>query len=959
MQELGRCKTPQAVKSTLNSLPISLEEHYGRVLNRFDEATRAPVKNLLLWVTFSLRPVSGCQTVISRLIILTSLQLSITEVAKAIAIEVNGLDVPYYDPELELFDPEGFIDSCSTLVTTFQIEEKDHSDKQKVYVKLAHFTVREYLTSDAAAEEPRSSFYMEHTLSNMLLAKACLAFFHYAVKSSPDGVWSPLVSYAGHFWVRHKQNSGGYWQVFGLEPLLKDLFDSKQPFFKRWMEVANIDRPWLGETSDTSFTYTALYCAAYCGLPRIVQELIAEGEYPDIPSGLYGYPLQAAALNGHAEVVQILIEENADVSAEGGAQYTALSAAASKGHMDIAKILLEAGAPVNISRVRGSLESTDPLYLSVVNGHLQMCEMLLKHGAEDYHALKGYPPSALVAAVDSGRIDIVKALLRYERVVEGHQGDSMTSQFAAGFRSGFDNAQWKAAAHKHVNILRELLAYGAHKDDALGFAAMAGDQQTVRQYLEDGADPGSSTLTGSVLDYKGIPKPLACAAYWGRLDIVRELLSYGVDPNDQTSDGVSSLTWAVKGGNIEIVELLITSGADVNLDSPLAAACSMQRTDLIDLLIRHGTSIHGVLREAAQRSQLEVFNHALELGADLHLASTEKHPSLLALATSGGSAPIIQYLLDHGLQSELNPSPEQILPLHIAISSKQSQTVELLIGRGADVNAYSQTIDIRPPRTLRPTRHWTPMPETPLTLAARIGSKEVIDLLMQNGAMVTPPTPASVGTPLLYAVWHQDTSLVERLIAQCVDVNQQGTLWYEDIPTFPLLLATEEDSLDILGLLLDAGAEINVQNVEGFSALHIAAARETSDQLKLILSRPGVNINLRLSNGSVLLHSAASEGGVENVISLLSAGAHINVLNNTGRTPLHWAAANGNWEVVESLLDRGAAAEIKSMDDGAKTALDLAHLGRETPTWAIPNSAASWDDERIDRLCERLAIHLS
>ena len=92
---------------------------------------------------------------------------------------------------------------------------------------------------------------------------------------------------------------------------------------------------------------------------------------------------------------------------------------------------------------------------------------------------------------------------------------------------------------------------------------------------------------------------------------------------------------------------------------------------------------------------------------------------------------------------------------------------------------------------------------------------------------------------------------------------------------------------------------------------------------------------------------------------LLSAGADINVLNNTGRTPLHWAAANGNWPVIEILLDRGAAAGLKSMDDGAKTALDLAHLRRDTPTWALQKPAASWDDERIDRLCERLAIYLS
>ncbi|KAL4924986.1 ankyrin repeat-containing domain protein [Aspergillus undulatus] len=742
LQELGRCKTPHAVTSALNRLPVSLEEYYNRVLDRFEDSTRESVKNLLLWVTFALRP------------------LSIAEVTHAMAVRVDSLEVLFYDSKLEPFDPEGFIDSCSTLVTTFQSEDQGATGKRKLFIKLAHFTVREFLTSEVTKEGPSAVFFMDKDSSNLLLAKASVSLFHHAVRSCPDA----------------KDIAKANWQGFGLQALLQDLFDDEQPFFKLGMQIANIDRPWVGEASDSSFHYTALYCAAYCGLAQLVQKLIAKGLSPIESSGLYGCPLQAAAFNGHLDVVRLLIEQNVDVNAKGGALYTALSAAASKGHMGVAEALMEAGA--------------------------LMCELLLRHDAEDYHELKGMPPSALVAAVKSGRIDIVKALLRSEKVIEGQRGDPLASEFA-------------------------LLPCGVQKDEGLGFAAMAGDKQTVRQYLEEGADPESSAFRDGVLSCKGIAKPLASAAYWGHLDMVRELLCRSADPNDNALDNGSPLGWAVKGGNVEVAKLLIESGADINLHSPLATACSIQRTDLIDLLLEHGADTHGVLREAAKRGDEEVFNHGLTLGADPNSPNTEKYPSMLALAARGGSPSIIKYLLDHGLQPELNPSAGDILPLHVAICARHSQAVDTLVELSADVNSSQQTGAAEFPDS-------------------RFGTDEIIDLLIQHGAMVTPSTPDTVGTPLLYAVWNKEVSLVEKLITKGVNLNQRGSLWDMDNRTFPLVLAAETDNLAMLSLLFNAGADPNVQDAEGFTALHIAAASQTSKPVTLILSKPGVNINMML-----------------------------------------------------------------------------------------------------------------
>nr|XP_001391279.2 hypothetical protein ANI_1_1558064 [Aspergillus niger CBS 513.88] len=357
LQTLRRCATPQAVQKALKDLPKSLEEHYFMAISKIDESNRMSVKNLLRWVAFALRP------------------LSLDEVTSAIAINVDREHTPCIDEDLELLDPESFIDSCSSLVSTY-CDGDETKGTQDVYIKLAHFTVREFLTSDAILGGTCSDFFMDIRLSHAFLASCSLAYFHHAVQSAAGDLWiyHPLARYAGHFWYEHKELSQGAWQSFELESILLDLFDEDGPYFRLWTKVANVDRPWLpDELSDTNDS-TALYYSSYCGLTRVVKAVLDKGASPNVSGGLYYRPLQAAACMGHLEIVQLLIEATAEVNAKGGALSTALGAAAAQGHLDVAVTLLEAGANVNypnprVFRAKGRILyfslSREAIYLSV------------------------------------------------------------------------------------------------------------------------------------------------------------------------------------------------------------------------------------------------------------------------------------------------------------------------------------------------------------------------------------------------------------------------------------------------------------------------------------------------------------------------------------------------------------------------------------------------------------------
>lgn len=125
--------------------------------------------------------------------------------------------------------------------------------------------------------------------------------------------------------------------------------------------------------------------------------------------------------------------------------------------------------------------------------------------------------------------------------------------------------------------------------------------------------------------------------------------------------------------------------------------------------------------------------------------------------------------------------------------------------------------DSEPPPSAGPVYNgyvWPPQPayESPLTLAAKGKDPEIANLLMHRGALATPSTPVTAGTPLLYAVWEELADLVQELLRRAADPNQRGTVLERDNPSFPLLLAAEKGNIEIISCLVGAGARVNDQD---------------------------------------------------------------------------------------------------------------------------------------------------
>ncbi|XP_038830496.1 caskin-2-like isoform X3 [Salvelinus namaycush] len=144
---------------------------------------------------------------------------------------------------------------------------------------------------------------------------------------------------------------------------------------------------------------------------------------------------------------------------------------------------------------------------------------------------------------------------------------------------------------------------------------------------------------------------------------------------------------------------------------------------------------------------------------------------------------------------------------------------------------------------------------------------------------------------------------------------------------------------------------INYQDSDGFSALHHAALTGTTELLSLLLEAQAT-VDIKDINGMRPLHYAAWQGKADSVLLLLRAGASVNTLSQDGHIPLHLSAQYGHYQVSEMLLQHQSNPCL--VNKANKTPLDLAcEFGRLEVAQLLLNSnmvVALLEGEGLDGL---------
>ena len=123
-------------------------------------------------------------------------------------------------------------------------------------------------------------------------------------------------------------------------------------------------------------------------------------------------------------------------------------------------------------------------------------------------------------------------------------------------------------------------------------AIKAGNIEAVKQHLEAGTDVNASDNLGRTALHKA-------SGWQGQREIVELLISNGADVNAKRSDGAIPLHYAVYYNRMENAEILLSNGADLNAKdgdqngaTPLHEAAWRSRKEIVDLLISKGADVN-------------------------------------------------------------------------------------------------------------------------------------------------------------------------------------------------------------------------------------------------------------------------------------------------------------------------------------------------------------------------------
>jgi len=172
--------------------------------------------------------------------------------------------------------------------------------------------------------------------------------------------------------------------------------------------------------------------------------------------------------------------------------------------------------------------------------------------------------------------------------------------------------------------------------------------------------------------------------------------------------------------------------------------------------------------------------------------------------------------------------------------------------------------------------------------------------------------------------------------------------------TYPLLIASKEGHKDIVELLLDTGAEIDIKGLFEETALHLAARNGHKDVVKLLIAK-GAKINLKdsytftaldyaeniskhqqlnicselnenkLETAKILRENKAKgskelftlselvkSGSINEVTDFLDDDLNVNEANDVGSTPSHFAAQRGDEKILELLFKNGPNLNVRN-----------------------------------------------
>jgi ankyrin repeat protein len=536
---------------------------------------------------------------------------------------------------------------------------------------------------------------------------------------------------------------------------------AKRDPISRGIRVRYLFDAWMAMSPALPSTDIVFVAAAALGEVAVLQKLMdsktvniegADGETT---------ALMAAASAGQDKVIELLLPLGANVDAVDELDCTALQYAVCSGTETTIQLLLPRSSrawascrsPVMLVTCAIVYQQPPELLRSLLEWRrhrhpqheINWKEVLayLLHGTDivdkarilfEYMEPADLQPSAhivpLMFFIYKGCIDIALEIIQQGIGLEGRVGDWTPLRMAA---SKGELAVVRALVNAGVD-----LEVRSDKDagTALSLAVVNNHSEVAQFLLAAGANtdvPAGDPAGRSVFLH---------AVFHGYLDIVRSLLAANVDVNTCGGDNnYTALTWAVLGGKLEAVRLLLRYGAKRQLErsgkDALYWAMHDGRVRIAAFLVDAGAPVdeidrygRTILSQAASRGRTAIVRMLLDEGVRVNLPDRHGRTPFL-MAACQGHCEIARLLVEKGADIHQKDYFGRSA-LSLAADQGHIETVRWLIGQGADINECDR------------------IGRTPLSWAMQMDSSEAVEALVLAGCDVLKPDHYG-RTPLQWA----------------------------------------------------------------------------------------------------------------------------------------------------------------------------------------------------------------
>ncbi|PIG85595.1 hypothetical protein AARAC_007318 [Aspergillus arachidicola] len=654
--------------------------------------------------------------------------------------------------------------------------------------------------------------------------------------------------------------------------------------------------------------------------------------------------LHVAAIRGHVKSVKALLSHGADISATNEQGRTAVHLAASCRRLDVLWLFQNLGLLSPSIMEQRDEEGNTALHcaigktidlpsrvvaeVSAEDEQLEVIKLLASEGADtNARTLTGEAPLHLLANIELPELILPLAdlLIEYGAKINAVDSDGCTSLHLAV-----------------KNCQDDLVAILLYQD---------ADTEIMNENGETALELAER------LDFQGIVHALLSAGATGRqnqelhrlaqsecLRLAQELIERGDSIAPSMLEDMMCGA-AEDGHDVLILYLLVHMRDDqykASLDKALHIAASYRRRGIVEHLVRCGVPVLDYTTESRTLADQAVLNLAAESGDEAVVRTLLEYGvtveiNALCLAIKCAAEGICDLLLKH--VDDINTLNDTGYgPLHFAVVYWKPSISKMLLNQKAKVDIQT-SYEQETPNGLNIVA------ETPLHIAARVGNRDMAQILLQHGADIhalddrgrTPLHLAASrdwyngsidqrgdfvlqllldwGADVHSRCGHRGTTALMRATSFGYDKGVRSLLKHGAVDSADargmtsLHRAASSGHLGILQLLLEIGSDANSKDENGKTALHLAVCNNEGETTKCLVAHHQTNSHATDNEGLTALHYASKKGHYQSIVALSLApefSSLVRLPTLDGVTALHLAVQGCFSTLVQFLLKHGA-----------------------------------------------------